>query len=170
MDDVKWAIAREIPHLRRYARALLRDADAADDLVQDCLERALRKRHLWGRRGRLRSWLFSVLYRVHLNKARSQRHAPTAVGVDRIDAVMAQPARQEKHMECRDIADALTLLPEEQRAPILLIALDGLPYDEAASVLGIPIGTLRSRLSRGRETLRALRTARARRPALRRVK
>jgi len=170
MDELKWLIAREIPHLRRYARALLRDPDAADDLVQDCLERALRKRHLWRRHGSMRSWLFRMLYRVFLNTKKTRWSDRLTVPFEAIVPTIREPPRQEKYVECRDMAAALDHLPAEQVAAITLVALEGLSYDEAAWILGIPVGTLRSRLSRGRETLRTLMAGTLRHGMVRRVK
>jgi RNA polymerase sigma-70 factor, ECF subfamily len=158
MDELQWLIARELPHLYRYALALLRNTDAADDLVQDCLERALRKRQLWRRQGSLRSWLFRMLYHVFLNTRHTRRRERLVVPLEAIEPTMTESPRQEKYIEYRAIAQALDQLPEPQYAAIMLIALEGLAYDEAAWILGVPVGTLRSRLSRGRETLRTLRT------------
>lgn len=170
MDELTWLITREIPHLRRFAIALTRDETLADDLVQDTLERALRKRWLWRRRGSLRSWLFRMLYRIQIDHNRS----PWRRLIERSDGEAvgrrAEPARQEHYVECRDIADALAELGPEQRAAVLLVALEGMSYDQAADVLGIPIGTLRSRLSRARRRLQDLRTPTPERPRLRRVK
>src|SRR6266571_3882707 len=142
MDELQWLIAREIPHLHRYALVLLRNTDAADDLVQDCLERALRKRRLWRRQGSMRSWLFRMLYNVFLNTRHTRRRDRLVVPLEAIEPTMTESPRQEKYVEY---------------PAIMLIALEGCAYDEAAWMLGIPVGTLRSRLSRGRETLRTLR-------------
>jgi len=151
--DSKWAMAREIPHLRRYALALVRDPTAADDLVQDCLERALRKRHLWRRTGSIRSWLFRILYTTYLNgRARSGRRG-RSVDIETVEGRVAVPAPQEGSAYCREVLSALERLPDEQRVAILLVALEGLSYDEVASILSVPIGTVRSRLWRGREAL-----------------
>ena len=81
MRDLMARIAEEIPALRRYARCLLRDADSADDLVQDCLERALARRHLWRRGGSLRSWLFTILHNLHVNQQRNRRRRPMLVAL-----------------------------------------------------------------------------------------
>jgi RNA polymerase sigma-70 factor, ECF subfamily len=170
LDDLKWAIARQIPHLRRFAFALTRDPNEADDVVQDCLERALRKRSLWSRKGSLRSWLFSMLYRTHIDHRRRQSRFGATVGPEAIDSVASQPPDQDHRVECRDIGESLDRLPEEQRVVILLVALEGLSYDEAAEILNVPIGTVRSRLSRGRHTLRDLRSSTLRPRNLRRVK
>jgi RNA polymerase sigma-70 factor (ECF subfamily) len=170
MDELKWLIAREIPHLRRYALALRRDPDAADDLVQDCLERALRKRHLWRRRGSMRSWLFRILYTVFLNARKTRWRDKQAVPLEAIAFTLAASPSQEAYVECRDMARALAQLPEPQYAAIMLIALEGFSYDEAAWILGIPIGTLRSRLYRGREALRTLGSETLRHERVRRIK
>jgi RNA polymerase sigma-70 factor (ECF subfamily) len=170
MDELQWLIAREIPHLRRYAQALLRDPDAADDLVQDCLERALRKRQLWRRQGSIRSWLFRMLYNIFLNTRHTRRRARLVIPLEAVAPTMAESPKQEQYVACRDIAEALDQLPEPQYAAIILIALEGLSYDEAAWILGVPVGTLRSRLSRGRETLRALWADTVRSEVVRRVK
>lgn len=165
-------LVAEVPYLRRYARALTGSAAAADDLVQDCLERALRKRRLWRPSGRLRSWLMRMLYRIHLNgrKRRAVESAHARREGGRGEPVAAQ--RPELSHECRELVDALHALPEPQRAAILLVALEDVDYQEAAWILGIPVGTLRSRLSRGRETLRRITQAEveADAPVLRSVK
>lgn len=149
--------------------ALEGDPERADDLVQDCLERAIRKRHLWRRHGRLRGWMFRILYRTFVNnRVRSRRRGPV-VPLEDVQEETAQAPRQEQRVACLHVTTALDQLPEEQKAAILLIALEGMSYDEAAWILGIPIGTLRSRLSRGRATLQGL-TASEPQPKLKRVK
>src|SRR5262245_54851590 len=153
MDELQGLIARELPHLHRYALALLRNTDAADDLVQDCLERALRKGHLWRRQGSMRSWLFRMLYNVFLKTRDTPRRERLVVPLEAIEPTMTESPRQEKYVEYRAIAQALGQLPEQQYAAIMLIALEGCAYDEAAWMLGILVGTLRSRLSRGRVQL-----------------
>ncbi|MGF1630344.1 MAG: sigma-70 family RNA polymerase sigma factor [Kiloniellaceae bacterium] len=170
MDDLKWAIARQIPHLRRFALALTKDPHEADDVVQDCLERALTKRLLWRRKGSLRSWLFSMLYRTHIDHRRSRRRSELSLGPEVIDAAASHPPNQDHRMECRDIGEAVDRLPDEQRVVVLLVALEGVAYDEAAEILNVPIGTVRSRLSRGRQALRELRPPATRQRILRRVK
>src|SRR5262245_50163644 len=99
MDELQWLIAREIPHLHRYARTLLRDTDAADDLVQDCLERALRKRQLWRRQGSMRSWLFRMLYHVFLNTTNTRRRERLVVPLETIEPAMTESPRQEQYVE-----------------------------------------------------------------------
>jgi RNA polymerase sigma-70 factor (ECF subfamily) len=174
--DVTWLIAREIPHLRRYAAALARDRSDADDLVQDCLERAIRKRHLWRRHGSIRGWLFRMLYRTFVNGYRRRARERTQVQIEPsgdgmpMHERLCEPPRQEHHLEWLDMADALQRLPDQQRAAVLLVALEGMSYDEVAAVLDIPVGTVRSRLSRAREALRQIKTRRRGAVSLRRVK
>lgn len=174
MKELERLVTREIPHLRRYARALTRDADAADDLVQETLEKALRKRHQWRRSGSIRAWLFTTLYRTYLNSRRGIA-AKTArwSNANQVEeeAGGSEPPRQEHGLVFRDVAAALDQLPESQRAALMLVALEDLPYEEAASILGIPIGTLRSRVSRARGSLTAvLDDPDRQRPSIRRVK
>ncbi len=170
MEEFNWLITREIPRLRRYARALVNDVDKADDLVQDCLERALKKRHLRPWHGNVRAWLMRVLYNIYLNDEPRRRRERRSVPMEDADLQLTSRERPEVLLECHDIAAALDRLPAEQRAAIVLIALEDLAYDEAAWTLGIPVGTLRSRLSRGREALRTLQEGRSHNERLRRVK
>lgn len=143
-----------IPRLRRYARALTGDASAADDLVQDALERALVKRDLWREGSDLRAWLFTVMHNVFVNQVRSAA-ATRTVPLETSAAELPQPQAGDR-LEIRDLDAALQSLPEEQRAVLLLVGLEQMSYDEAARVLDVPIGTVMSRLSRGRERLRRL--------------
>ena len=152
MDDAH-RIVELIPRLRRYARALVRDRTRADDLVQDTLERAWNKFHLWRPGSDLRAWLFTVMHNVHVNQVRASRDH---VMLDDEGAEMAVAATQGASLEIRDLENALALLPVEQREVLLLIALEDMSYAEVASALGIPIGTVMSRLSRAREKLRLL--------------
>lgn len=147
-----------IPRLRRYARALTGDPNAADDLVQDALERALLKQALWREGSDLRAWLFTVMHNIFINQVRSAA-ASRVVSLEDApgDAIadMVQPQSADR-LEIRDLEAALQALPEEQRAVVLLVGLEQMSYDEAARVLDVPIGTVMSRLSRGRERLRRL--------------
>lgn len=149
-------IEAEIPHLRRYARALLRDRESADDLVQDTLERAWRKRHLWRPHGRLRSWLFRVLYRLYLDghPAPARDHNNKLIA---LDAIAIDPsdrgASSGLKLHCRDVMTAMDQLSAEHRAILMLAALEQPSYREGAQMLGIRVGTFRSRLSRARDRL-----------------
>lgn len=152
-SDVKWLLVEQIPHLRRFARALTGDADQADDLVQDSLERALRNRFGLRRKSSIRAWSFRILYREFLSQRRRKKPS-SDVDVYEIETPVA--ASQMEQLQCRDVLDALCRLPADQRAAVSLVALEDVPYDDAARILCIPLGTLRSRLSRGRAALRTL--------------
>jgi RNA polymerase sigma-70 factor (ECF subfamily) len=169
VTDIASQVEPHIPALRRYAWALLRDDQAADDLVQDCLERAVGRWHLRRRDGNLRAWLFAILHNLFISSrrtlARRGVHAPLDELVEPPHAV----GDPEQAAVSRDVLAALDTLPDDQRAVILLIAVEDLSYADAARTLGVPIGTVMSRLSRGRERLRRL-VEDERPAALRRVK
>ena len=152
MDDAQQVVAL-VPRLRRYARALIRDRALADDLVQDTLERAWTKLHLYRRGTDLRAWLFTVMHNVYVNQRRAERETVELDAAELEDA--AAPSASDG-LEIRDLERALHRLPDEQRKVLLLVALEEMSYDEAARTLGVPIGTVMSRLSRARERLRAL--------------
>jgi RNA polymerase sigma-70 factor (ECF subfamily) len=142
-----------IPRLRRYARALVGDRATADDLVQDTLERAWTKLHLYRRGTDLRAWLFTVMHNVHVNRVRAAR--PTDMLGDEMPELAQRPAQGDALL-VRDLDRAIARLPAEQAAVLLLVTLEEMSYDEVARTLGIPIGTVMSRLSRAREKLRAM--------------
>jgi RNA polymerase sigma-70 factor, ECF subfamily len=154
--EIYQSIEAEIPRLRRYARALARDPAAADDLVQDCLVRALGKLHLWQAGTDLRAWLFTILHNQYVNQVRRSVREGSSVGLTEGEPQLTRAPHQGSSLELRDLERAMARLPEEQRAVILLVGLEGMRYDEVAAVLGVPVGTVRSRLSRGREALRGL--------------
>lgn len=158
-----------VPALRRYARALTRDADRADDLVQDCIERAIRKRGLWRPTGPLRAWLFRLQLNIYRNDLRTLRRRGTAVPLDEMGVEPAVPPPQPGRIALAEMARALDRLPPEQREALLLVALDGMSYEEAATIIGIPAGTLMSRLGRARAALRTM-TGMSDEPRLRTVK
>jgi RNA polymerase sigma-70 factor (ECF subfamily) len=158
-----------IPSLRRYARTLERSADAADDLVQDCLERALTRRHLWRGGASLRPWLFRIMHNLHANQVRARRVRPEQRTIAETDPVPEIPEGQTAHVALREMQAALAALSQDQRRVVLLVALEGLSYQEVATVLDVPIGTVMSRLFRGRERLRQLLQSEGG-PVLRRVK
>ena len=138
-----------IPNLRRYARALVGDRHAADDLVQDTLERAVRKFHLW-RPGDLRAWLFSIMHNVFVNQLKARKVHPEVEA----DETLAAPVPTATGTDVIDLERALVRLAPEQREVVLLIGLEDMSYAEVSKALGIPIGTVMSRLSRGRERMR----------------
>jgi RNA polymerase sigma-70 factor, ECF subfamily len=156
MTDIRPRIAAEISRLRRYARSLTRDVTAADDLVQDCLTRALAKVHLWQEGTDLRAWLFTILHNQYVNQVRRAVREGTAVALSDTESVLTSAPSQGKRLELRDLERALAKLPEEQRSALLLVGMEGMRYEEVADVLAVPVGTIRSRLSRGREALRQL--------------
>ena len=152
MPDRAALIEAQIPGLRRFACALLRgDRERADDLVQDTLERALSRWHLRRAEGNVRGWLYTILYNRFLSdQHRSKRHGLH----DALTEDTGIDGGQDAALEHRDLLRAFSALPEEQRSVLLLIGVEDLTYEEAARVLGVPIGTIMSRLSRGRERLR----------------
>ncbi len=158
-----------IPRLRRYARALTGDRSFADDLVQDTLERAWGRIYLWRPGSDLRAWLFTIMHNLHVNQARTRRSEDS---IDLRNEPMEFAARpsQEERLEIRDLTMALRRLPDEQREVLLLVGLEEMSYQEAAKVLAVPLGTVMSRLSRGRERLRALMSEGSNAPQLRVVK
>ena len=151
-----------IPNLRRYARALVGDREGADDLVQDTLERAVRKFHLW-RPGDLRAWLFSIMHNVFVNQLKARK---VAYEVE-IDDSIAAPISSVTGTDLMDLDRALSAISPDQREVVLLIALEDMTYAEVGHALGIPIGTVMSRLSRGREKLRRLMEGETQRSPLR---
>jgi RNA polymerase sigma-70 factor (ECF subfamily) len=156
MTDFARLVESEVPRLRRYARALTRDASRADDLVQNCLVRAIAKQHLWQLGTDLRAWLFTILHNQHVNDVRRGVREGAAIPVEEVASALTVDATAGASLQLRDLERALDRLPDEQKQVLLLVGLEGMRYEEVATILGIPIGTVRSRLSRGRETLRIL--------------
>ena len=148
-----------VPRLRRYARALAGNRDDADDLVQDTLERAWARSALWRGVADVRGWLFSIMHNLHVDGVRRPRVATQTIDDDTPEVAMA-PTQGER-LAVLDLQAALDQLPVEQKEIVLLVALEDMAYAEVATTLGIPIGTVMSRLSRGRERLRALMDGRA---------
>lgn len=169
MDETAALIEPHIPALRRYAWALLRDREGADDLVQDCLERALSRWHLRRREGEIRAWLFAILHNLFIDGLRRSGREGKRVDLDQVSDLAASDADPEARAVMRDVLESLDALPPDQKAVLLLVCVEDLTYEEAARVLAIPIGTVMSRLSRARERLRRAVTEPAR-PMLRRVK
>ncbi len=155
MDEKRGAILAELPRLRRYARALLRDRDSADDLVQDCIERALARLDTWQTGDNPRRWLFTIMHHLFVDQLRRSRrrrdNVPIATQPEA--AFVAQPTQMES-LQAREVIDALQGLPPDRRSALVLVAVEGLTYAEAALVLGVPAGTVMSRIARAREALR----------------
>jgi RNA polymerase sigma-70 factor, ECF subfamily len=149
------SVERHIVELRRYARALLGDPIEADELVQECLVRALARQHFWTRIRDLRAYLFTILHNAFVDRQRSRRRM-AEVDIEQVLPYLAQAGSQYAVVELHDLRRALKVLPAEQREVVLLIGLQGLSYREAADVLGVPLGTVMSRLARGRAMLHQL--------------
>jgi RNA polymerase sigma-70 factor (ECF subfamily) len=149
MPRIEEAIEPHIPALRRYAWALSRYAQGADDLVQECLVRALGNWHLRRAEGSVRAWLFTILHHAVVSgRRKAWRSRQTEV-----DERATEPG-QEHRLMLDEVCAALASLPDEQRAVVLLVGVEDFSYAEAARILGLPIGTVMSRLSRGRERIR----------------
>ena len=161
MNDFARMLEAEIPRLRRYARALTRDVTRADDLVQSCLARAIAKQHLWQPGTDLRAWLFTLLHNQNVNDVRRSVREGVNVDIDEVDIdeiapMLSVQPRAMASLEWRDLRAAIDKLTPEHRQVILLVGLEGMEYEEVGRILGVPIGTVRSRLSRGRDELRRL--------------
>ncbi|OAN56029.1 RNA polymerase subunit sigma-24 [Paramagnetospirillum marisnigri] len=168
MSSVESQIEAQIPGLRRYARALTGNVARADDLVQDCLERALSRLALWRRGSNLKAWLFTIMRNVWLNDLARHRARPDMdASDDGLDQAVVAPGQMER-LVMRDLASALAQLAPEQREAVLLVGLEGMSYAEVAEVTGVPVGTVMSRLKRGRDRLARL--MHGAEPAIRRVK
>ena len=157
MDTFAELLEEQIPKLRRYARALCRgDAARADDLVQDCLLRAVAKQHLYQPDTNLRSWLFTIMHNQNVNDIRRGAREGTVVNVDDFASQLVATSDPSASRQLRELDQALAKLAQEQRQVILLVGLEGMSYEDAAAILRVPVGTVRSRLSRGRNNLRQL--------------
>lgn len=150
LDEIEAAI----PSLRRAARAMTRDRDKAEDLVQDSLERALARRHLWRGEGPVSGWLWKIMLNLHRDGLR--RHPAHLVVVDDLPPTSAPGAGAEDHLALDEVRRAMDRLPTDQRQALVLVALEGMSFREAAGLLDIPEGTLMSRLGRARAGLRAM--------------
>ena len=155
MNDFGRMVETEIPRLRRYARALTRDVVRADDLIQSCLTRAIAKQHLWQHGTNLRAWLFTIMHNQHVNDVRRGVREGNTVELAQVPMLTA-PSNAVPRLELRDLERALGKLAHEQREVLMLVGLEGMRYDQVAEILNVPIGTVRSRLSRGRDQLRTL--------------
>jgi len=156
MSEFYCLVEQEIPRLRRYARALTRAADRADDLVQDTLVRALNKGHLWQPGTDVRAWLFTIMHNQFVNTVRRDARETAAVDIEHVSSTLLATTDPTERRQLVELDRALARLPEEQREVILLVGLEGMAYESVAQILEVPIGTVRSRLSRGRERLREL--------------
>ena len=154
MEETLLLIEKEIPRLRRYARFLVREVDRADDLVQETLTRAIEKLHTWQPGTNLRAWLFVIMRNSFISEFRKEKRAPTSSGLPDDDKALSVSGDQEGHIAFLNLQSAFDQLSDDQREILVLIAIEGLKYEEAAATLGIPIGTVRSRVARARQALR----------------
>jgi len=169
MSQINSLIEEQIPRLRRYARALVGDRNRADDLVQDTLERAWSKQQQWRPDSDIRAWMFTIMHNHFVNQLRQNANAGVHVPLDDEAQEIPVRATQDDELEVHDLMSAIGRLPEEFREVVLLVGLEQMRYEEVAQVLDVPLGTVMSRLSRGREKLRAIMAGTAA-PTLRRVK
>lgn len=153
MSEVARLVEREIPRLRRFAIALTRDHARADDLVQSCLTQALAKLNLWQPGTDMRAWLFTMLHNLHINDVRRLAREDSRREIAMVLMTPA-PRTPDARLELHDFEREIGKLPESQRHVLLLVGLEGMSYGDVAAILGVPIGTVRSRLARAREALR----------------
>jgi RNA polymerase sigma-70 factor (ECF subfamily) len=156
MTDFAGLLEEQIPRLRRYALALTRNPDKADDLLQNTLVRAIAKQHLFRPETNLRAWLFTLLHNQHVNDVRRSASHGSAVSIEDAASELVAVADPSASRQLTELDQAIGKLPVEQRQVILMVGLEGMAYDEVAAILMVPIGTVRSRLSRGRSALRQL--------------
>jgi RNA polymerase sigma-70 factor, ECF subfamily len=156
MSDFHRSLEEEIPRLRRYARALTRSVTQADDLVQDTLARAIQKEHLWKPGTDLRAWLFTIMHNQNVNQVRRAIRDSATVDLHNCSQTLIATTDPTASRRLRELERALGELPKDQRQVILLVGLEGMSYENAAAILNVPVGTIRSRLSRGRDALRKL--------------
>ena len=156
MSDFNRLLEEQIPRLRRYARALTKNMEKADDLVQDTLIRALTKQHLWQAGTNLRAWLFTLMHNQNINTARHNIRESQMIDVETMSNVLAATTDPTASRQLCELDRALNQLAQEQRQVILLVGLEEFSYVETAAILNVPVGTVRSRLSRGRDHLRRL--------------
>ena len=154
MPTFESELLAQVPRLRRYARALSGRGGEADDLVQDCLERAWRRMGYWRPGSDMRAWLFTIMHNLHVNQVRRAIRSRETVPLDPdLDGGVSAPGQESSRL-LAELDRGLETLPPDQREVLLLVALEGLTYEEVAEVLSIPIGTVMSRLYRARERMR----------------
>ena len=157
MSEFHRLLEHQIPRLRRYARALTRDSNRADDLVQDTLVRAIAaKAHLWQAGTDIRAWLFTIMHNQYVNNIRRDMCENATIDIDQVASTLVATSDPTASRQLSELDRALGHLSKGQREVVLLVSLEGMSYDEAAKILRVPIGTVRSRLGRAREALRVL--------------
>jgi RNA polymerase sigma-70 factor (ECF subfamily) len=153
MNEFGRLLESEIPRMRRYARALTRNTAKSDDLVQSCLLRALEKQHLWQPGSNLRAWLFTILHNQHVNDVRHSLRQGSVGPVEDAEPMWRVEPVADASLQLRDLQRAINTLCHEYREVLLLVGLEGMRYEQVATILDVPVGTVRSRLSRPRTTL-----------------
>jgi RNA polymerase sigma factor (sigma-70 family) len=144
-----------IPALRRYAGTLLRDRQEVDDLVHDCLVRALDRLHTRRSDGELRPWLFAIMHNLYISRTRQKRSRGSHEPIEELtDESLSVEGGQERRLHAYDVMEAVERLPEDLRSVLLLVTVEDMAYAEVSKILGIPIGTVMSRLARARERVR----------------
>jgi RNA polymerase sigma-70 factor, ECF subfamily len=156
MADFNQLIEQQIPRLRRYARALTRNPERADDLVQDTMVRALAKQHFWQPGTNIRAWLFTLMHNQNVNTIRRAIREGVSVDMEELSSPLIATTDPTASRKLFELDRAIGQVPLEQRQVVLLVGLEGMSYAETAAILDIPVGTVRSRLSRGRDSLRRL--------------
>jgi RNA polymerase sigma-70 factor, ECF subfamily len=156
MSEFHRLIEQQIPRLRRYAQALTRNRERADDLVQDTLGRALIKEEFWQYGTNIRAWLFTIMHNQNVNNIRRDARETVAIDIEQVSGHLPATTDPTAYRKMFELDRALGQLPLEQKQVILLVGLEGMSYEDTAGILGMPIGTVRSRLSRGRDALRKL--------------
>jgi len=154
VEHIQHQMISEIPALRRYARALTRDIDAADDLVQDCLERAWKRQGLWASGSNLRAWLFTIMHNLYINGVRYRARRPITEPYNIEDHPDGLNHTPDIDIQLAELENALQHLPIEQREVLALVAVEGQSYKQVSKIIDVPVGTVMSRLHRGREELR----------------
>jgi RNA polymerase sigma-70 factor, ECF subfamily len=154
MNQVYAEIEEYLPHLRRYAMALAHNPVAADDLVQESVTRALSKSRLFKEGTNLRAWLFTVMHNVHISNARRNKHIGAPIDPDIAAATLATRPGQEDPLILKALEKAMRIIPDTQRVAVILAGIEGMSYDEISDHLDVPVGTIKSRVSRGRGALR----------------
>jgi RNA polymerase sigma-70 factor (ECF subfamily) len=154
MNQVYAEIEEYLPHLRRYAMALAHNPVAADDLVQESVTRALTKARLFKEGTNLRAWLFTIMHNVHISNARRSKHIGAPIDPDIAAATLSTGPGQEEPLLLKALEKAMQVIPDTQRVAVILAGVEGMSYEEISEHLNVPVGTIKSRVSRGREALR----------------
>ena len=156
MSSVSENIEQHIPYLRNFARALTRNVVAADDLLQECLTRALLKQHLFAEGTNLRAWLTTIMHNLHVNELRRRGRAEVLFDPSEIPTTVVAEPNQDSYMMLRAAERALQAMPEKQRLALELVKIEGLSYEEASAQMGLPVGTVKSRANRAQKAMHAL--------------